>query len=271
MLRGRKALKSGVAARSRPVSRGRSRGLWTATLTLALTVVLAAPGFGWNREKLDLSLEPPSAVNEVDSDHTVTARLTANGWPLEGEWIHFLVTGANSASGERVTDSGGEADFTYTGTAAGIDTITACLDENHNCLCDTEELTTKAMKEFVPPEAPEQPEAQVFRVIVPAPAPIQVQGEVRQRACPPGQARLVRSRSLLQVKGKGIKRVLFYDDGRRLKTDAQSPFTVNEKSLGLGVNRIRARVIFRGCARPKTLATTVSRGGVLPLRPPFTG
>ncbi len=77
-----------------------------------------------------LSLTPPDATNDVNTSHTVTAKvLNAAGQPVEGATVTFTVTGANSASGTDDTDVNGEATFTYTGTNKGIDTITATCDD----------------------------------------------------------------------------------------------------------------------------------------------
>ena len=73
-----------------------------------------------------LNLDPPTAVNPVGTTHTVTATVRDSALvPLAGETVTFVVTGANSGSGSGVTDANGEATFTYTGTTAGTDTITA--------------------------------------------------------------------------------------------------------------------------------------------------
>jgi uncharacterized repeat protein (TIGR01451 family) len=89
-----------------------------------------------------LDLEPKTATNDVGSTHTVTATLTLNGVPQAGKTIDFSVTGANSASGSAVTDVNGQASFSYVGTNAGVDTITATYSQNGNVLAtDTAEKT----------------------------------------------------------------------------------------------------------------------------------
>jgi hypothetical protein len=249
---------------------GRSRLWWMLLVVIGLLAGVALPGLALGKVCScvpSISLSPPSAENPVGSDHTVTARVLLNHKAAAQQRVHFDVTGANSASGEEVTDANGEAQFTYTGEVAGTDQIKACVDINHNCVCDETEATAGAMKEFV-----EQPEGEIqrrFTVFGPQ-APLEIQGEQR-KSCPPGEARLLRSKSLLRVRGKNIKQVTYYDDGKRLKTVTRPPFSINENRLSPGVNRIRARVVFEGCARPRSLATTVSRGQVEALRPPFTG
>jgi hypothetical protein len=97
-----------------------------------------------------LTLEPATASNNVGSSHTVTATLAdGSGNPISGATILFSVSGANSASGSGTTDSSGQAPFTYTGTNAGGDTITACYDKNTNGSCDPGELTATAAKTWL--------------------------------------------------------------------------------------------------------------------------
>jgi TQXA domain-containing protein len=75
-----------------------------------------------------LTLEPSSGSNPVGFLHTVTATLKdQNGDLLAGKTVSFTVTGANAASGSAVTNSSGQATFTYTGSTAGNDTITATV------------------------------------------------------------------------------------------------------------------------------------------------
>jgi hypothetical protein len=79
----------------------------------------------------DIKLAPESAENPVGSDHTVTATVTtddpAPGTPVVGTTVTFeVVAGPHTgATGTDVTDSSDQASFTYTGTAAGEDTIEA--------------------------------------------------------------------------------------------------------------------------------------------------
>jgi Bacterial Ig-like domain (group 1) len=93
-----------------------------------------------------LALNPPTATNNTGSTHTVTATLTANKKPLAGQTILFSVSGANTTSGSGVSDGSGNASFSYIGTNAGTDTITACADINKNGVCDPEEPTATATK-----------------------------------------------------------------------------------------------------------------------------
>jgi hypothetical protein len=104
----------------------------------------------------NLTLEPATASNNVGTSHTVTATLKdSSGNPVVGATILFSVSGANSASGSDTTDSSGQATFTYTGTNAGGDTITACYDKNTNTQCDVPtEPTATATKTWTQPPTP---------------------------------------------------------------------------------------------------------------------
>jgi protocatechuate 3,4-dioxygenase beta subunit len=93
-----------------------------------------------------LTLTPATAQNPVGSSHTVTAHLADNNVPVNGASILFSVAGANTAAGARTTNTSGEATFTYSGSNAGADTITACWDENTNGACDPTESTATATK-----------------------------------------------------------------------------------------------------------------------------
>jgi hypothetical protein len=96
-----------------------------------------------------LTLSPASAENPTGTAHTVTATLTdENGSPLANEAVDFDVTGANSASGSGSTNASGEATFTYTGTNAGTDVISACYDADDDGIC---EATASATNIATPP------------------------------------------------------------------------------------------------------------------------
>jgi hypothetical protein len=103
-----------------------------------------------------LTLAPTTATNQTGTSHTVTARLQKCG-SLANQTILFKVTGANAASGSKTTDSGGKASFTYSGTNAGNDNITACFDANKNHACDSAEAKASATKTWTgkpPPGGP---------------------------------------------------------------------------------------------------------------------
>src|SRR6266850_625936 len=100
-----------------------------------------------------LVLTPKTATNPVRSNHTVTATVkNASGNPTPGITVRFSVSGANSASGSGTspTDANGQATFTYSGTTAGTDTISAFADTNGNGTQDTGEPSDTASKIWIP-------------------------------------------------------------------------------------------------------------------------
>ena len=103
--------------------------------------------FGGGRS--DITLNPSDATNDVGTTHTVTANVTDRNGPVAGASVLFTVTGANTASGTGTTDTSGNASFTYTGTAAGDDTITACYDKDNSGTCDSGEPTATATKHWI--------------------------------------------------------------------------------------------------------------------------
>lgn len=95
-----------------------------------------------------LSLTPETAVNPTGTSYTVTAELKdSTGAPVPSASIVFEVSGANpQPNATRTTGSDGKATFSWTGTNAGGDSITACLDGNGNGDCDPGEVTDTASK-----------------------------------------------------------------------------------------------------------------------------
>jgi Bacterial Ig-like domain (group 1) len=82
----------------------------------------------------NLSLDPVTDTNPVGTPHTVTATVTnPDDSPRAGVTVSFVVTGANGgatgtcAPATCVTGADGKVAFTYTGTAAGDDTINAAI------------------------------------------------------------------------------------------------------------------------------------------------
>lgn len=76
----------------------------------------------------ELSLTPATDTNPINTEHCVTATtLDQNSNPLPGIRVDFEVTGANPGSGFVFTDVNGEAQFCYTGTVVGDDTISATV------------------------------------------------------------------------------------------------------------------------------------------------
>ncbi len=103
--------------------------------------------FGGGRS--DIALTPSDATNDVGTTHTVTANVTDRNGPVAGASVLFSVTGANTTSGTGTTNASGDASFTYTGTAAGDDTITACYDKDSSGTCDSGEPTATATKHWI--------------------------------------------------------------------------------------------------------------------------
>ena len=84
----------------------------------------------------NLNVEPKLDFNPVNTEHTVTATVTIDKEvggtePAPGVLVDFEVLGVNNStpSSRVLTDSNGQATFTYTGTNAGKDTIKAKINE----------------------------------------------------------------------------------------------------------------------------------------------
>jgi type IV pilus assembly protein PilY1 len=124
-----------------------------------------------------LSVAPASATKAVGETHGVTATVKADdGTPIQGSTVVFEVAGANSTTGSRTTDDGGNASFSYAGSNAGDDTITACLDSNDSGACEAGEVTDTASAKWESPPPPPPPP--------PPPANQQVQGTTAQSPAP---------------------------------------------------------------------------------------
>lgn len=95
--------------------------------------------------EFELTLEPVEAMNEVGTDHTVTATLDPT---LSHIPVLFEVTGANTDGGTVLSDDSGEAEFTYTGNSAGGDDIVACIDTDGDDSCEGEDTATEATKSW---------------------------------------------------------------------------------------------------------------------------
>lgn len=75
----------------------------------------------------DIDLAPETATNDIGTSHEVTATVKTDGAPVVGTTVTFeVVDGPHvGKTGTDDTSSSGEASFSYTGTAAGVDTIEA--------------------------------------------------------------------------------------------------------------------------------------------------
>jgi len=91
-----------------------------------------------------LTLAPPTAENPLPGEHRVVATaLDGAGKALSGVEVVFQVTGAHQVTATAVTDGRGQAAFSYPGTRAGNDTITATAGK----------LTASATKQWYAPVA----------------------------------------------------------------------------------------------------------------------
>lgn len=112
----------------------------------------------------NLELLPKAEDNIVGDDHTVTATVTDDfGDPVSGITVNFSVVGGPSvvdgdpsnpmpSNGSDVTDSNGEATFTYTNSEASPDTITATVPFGQANV--SVELTDTAEKTWLPVTVP---------------------------------------------------------------------------------------------------------------------
>ena len=92
------------------------------------TTVIVDPG-----PPFEVVVDPPSAVNDVGTQHCVTAEVTDRfDNPTPGITVIFAVRGSNTADGSGTTDSTGTTEpFCYIGVLIGItDVITAFADFN---------------------------------------------------------------------------------------------------------------------------------------------
>jgi len=88
------------------------------------TTVTVTPG-----PPATVTLDPLAAENQVDTQHCVTATVEDRfGNRTPGITVVFSVTGSNTTSGSRTTDSDGQARFCYVGRLFGVDTISAFAD-----------------------------------------------------------------------------------------------------------------------------------------------
>lgn len=75
----------------------------------------------------DIDLAPAEETNDVGTSHTLTATVATNGAPVVGTTVTFTVVDGPhvGVTGTGVTDSSGNATFSYIGTIVGTDTIEA--------------------------------------------------------------------------------------------------------------------------------------------------
>ena len=95
----------------------------------------------------DITLTPAAATNDVGESHTVTATVKEDGVIQVGKTVTFEVLSGPHAgtTGTAVTDSAGQASFSYTGTAAGTDVIEASFVDS----AGVTRRSNRATKEWV--------------------------------------------------------------------------------------------------------------------------
>ena len=98
-------------------------------------------------------VDPPTAVNTVDSKHCVTATVRdAFGNPVSDVVVRFRVTGSVNTFGSATTNAAGQATFCYTGPPLpGSDVITAFADTDRDGMQDVGEPIGGATKTWVLP------------------------------------------------------------------------------------------------------------------------
>lgn len=100
----------------------------------------------------NVDLDPATATNVAGEEHCVTATVTDQfGNPVSaGNKIVFSVTGANPTASPvvQLTDDRGKAEFCYTGTKKGTDTIAAYADNNSNLSREQGEPADTATKTY---------------------------------------------------------------------------------------------------------------------------
>lgn len=98
-----------------------------------------------------MDLTPATATNPVNTPHTVTATLqNSEGAAIANAPIGFTVSGVNPTTGTGTTNASGVATFTYTGTNAGTDQISACYDADSTGPCEAQASATKEWTSVAP-------------------------------------------------------------------------------------------------------------------------
>ena len=99
----------------------------TVTATISGTSISASSSVTWVSGNL-ISLTPTSLTASVNTVQTFTATVTTpSAVAVPGVTVVFTVTGVNPTSGSDVTDSNGQATFSYAGSNVGTDTVTATI------------------------------------------------------------------------------------------------------------------------------------------------
>jgi PKD repeat protein len=120
--------------------------------TNAATGKAAAIG-GGNVVISDIQLAPITGTKDVGTSHTVTATVKENNVATSGKTVTFTVISGPHAgvTGTDVTDSNGEATFSYTGTSAGLDTIEASFVDSASNVQTSNRVTVDWIQSNTPP------------------------------------------------------------------------------------------------------------------------
>ncbi|HEX3721580.1 MAG TPA: Ig-like domain-containing protein, partial [Nitrolancea sp.] len=100
------------------------------------------------------TLSPTSLNAAVGSTQTWTAKVTDDsGNPIAGVTVDYQVAGVNpkNATLAGTTNANGQVTFSYIGTNAGSDTVTAFTDFNSNTQLDTGELSATSATHWAAP------------------------------------------------------------------------------------------------------------------------
>ena len=102
-----------------------------------------------------ITLTPATSTNPIGTSHTVTARVAGTGDPVVGRSVTFtVVSGPNTGlTSSAITNSNGQASFTYTGNLPGTDTIEASFVNTQGATVTSNQAT----KTWVPSNAVPEP------------------------------------------------------------------------------------------------------------------
>jgi hypothetical protein len=116
------------------IAEGSGSSYTASDLTVGMPYILAS-GANLTPITTEITLTPSSASNPTNSLHTVCAKVVQNGAYAVGATVTFtVVSGPNAGvTGQAVTDSSGNACFTYQGNGGiGVDTISASAVDSHS-------------------------------------------------------------------------------------------------------------------------------------------
>lgn len=114
---------------------------------------------GWNPDTLPsavkvfgLSITPNPATADPGAPVTLTVHASQAALPKAGVVVSFSVTSGPNAgvTGTATTDAGGNATFSYTGSAGGTDTVTASASFGNTAVSDTSTVVWGGGAVYVP-------------------------------------------------------------------------------------------------------------------------